>query len=156
MSANDKQVGGGHYGGGKVQHWDFVWAEELDYFQGQITKYIIRWKKKNGLQDLKKAQHFLDKYIELVEADLEGRIRKAEAAGLGVGIGADPPGPLDHSIRNALVGAVEELEEDPQYVRGEIRMPPLPGEEVEQQREISASKGVDEPRYRSPRALKKD
>lgn len=67
MSANDKQVGGTHYGGGALQHWDVVSIMELDYFQGQITKYVMRWKKKNGVEDLKKAAHFLEKYIELNE-----------------------------------------------------------------------------------------
>lgn len=66
MSANDKQVAGSHYKA-SIQHWDYVWANQLDYFQAQITKYVTRWKKKNGLQDLKKAQHFLEKYIELAE-----------------------------------------------------------------------------------------
>ena len=65
--ANDRQVGGNHYVG-SIQHWDVVVANDLDYFQAQITKYVIRWKNKNGLQDLKKAQHFLEKYIELAEA----------------------------------------------------------------------------------------
>lgn len=67
MSANDRQVGGEHYMG-SIQHWDFAAQRGYDYFQGQITKYVDRWKNKNGLQDLKKAQHFLEKYIELVEA----------------------------------------------------------------------------------------
>lgn len=67
MSANDRQVGGAHYMG-SIQHWDFAAQRGYDYFQGQITKYVDRWKNKNGLQDLKKAQHFLEKYIELVEA----------------------------------------------------------------------------------------
>ena len=71
MSANERQVGGSHYGGGAQQHWDMVVQHELDYFQGQITKYVMRWKAKNGLQDLEKAQHFLEKYIEEVKA---GRI----------------------------------------------------------------------------------
>jgi Protein of unknwon function (DUF3310) len=66
MSANDKQVGGGHYRS-PIQHWDYVVANRLDYFQGQITKYVTRWRDKGGLADLKKAQHFLEKYIELVE-----------------------------------------------------------------------------------------
>jgi hypothetical protein len=70
MSANDKQVGGGHYGS-PIQHWDYVVANDLDYFQGQITKYVTRWKKKNGVQDLEKARHFLDKYIELQKASGE-------------------------------------------------------------------------------------
>jgi hypothetical protein len=62
--ANDRQVGGTHYAG-RVQHWDMVDMFQLDYFQGQITKYVMRWHKKNGLEDLLKARHFLDKYIEL-------------------------------------------------------------------------------------------
>ena len=64
MAANDRQVGGSHYAG-TFQHWDIVDEFQLDYFQGQITKYVMRWKKKNGMQDLEKAKHFLEKYIEL-------------------------------------------------------------------------------------------
>lgn len=61
--ANERQEGGNHYRS-PIQHWDYVIANKLDYFQGQITKYVTRWKLKNGLQDLYKARHFLDKYIE--------------------------------------------------------------------------------------------
>lgn len=64
-SVNSRQVGGVHYKTGGEEHWDRVDRLGLDYFQGQITKYVERWKKKNGLEDLKKAQHFLEKYIEL-------------------------------------------------------------------------------------------
>lgn len=65
--ANEVQVGGSHYhaNGKQIQHWDIVAMHDLDYFQGQITKYVMRWKMKNGLQDLQKAAHFLQKYIEL-------------------------------------------------------------------------------------------
>lgn len=69
MSANDRQVGGEHYKKhGGLQHWDVVQHFDLDYFQGQITKYVMRWHDKGGLQDLEKAAHFLDKYIEVVRA----------------------------------------------------------------------------------------
>lgn len=67
MAANDRQVGGNHYKTGGEEHWDRVQRLGLDYFQGQITKYVERWKLKNGVEDLKKARHFLDKYIELTE-----------------------------------------------------------------------------------------
>ena len=67
MNANDKQVGGRHYNT-PIQHWDYVVANDLDYFQAQITKYVTRWKKKNGIQDLEKAQHFLQKYLEVAKA----------------------------------------------------------------------------------------
>ena len=65
-AANSTQVGGTHYRS-PIQHWDFVVANDLDYFQGQITKYVTRWRKKNGIGDLYKARHFLQKYIELTE-----------------------------------------------------------------------------------------
>ena len=64
MSANKRQVAGDHYNS-PIQHWDYVVANDLDYFQAQITKYVTRWKKKNGITDLLKAQHFLEKYIEI-------------------------------------------------------------------------------------------
>lgn len=72
-SANGHQVGGQHYAK-PIQHWDYVIAQGLGYFEGQITKYVSRWRDKNGLEDLKKARHFLDKLIEEVEA---GRIKGA-------------------------------------------------------------------------------
>lgn len=70
MSANDRQVAGSHYIG-VYQHWDYVIDGELNYFAAQVSKYIIRWRKKNGLQDLEKALHFWEKYKESV---LSGRI----------------------------------------------------------------------------------
>ena len=69
MGANERQVGGGHYKIGGEEHWDRVARLQLDYFQGQITKYVERWRDKNGVEDLEKAQHFLEKYIELARAD---------------------------------------------------------------------------------------
>lgn len=65
--ANDRQIGGDHYKqyNNGEEHWDRVYRLNLDYFQGQITKYVERWRLKNGVQDLEKARHFLDKYIEL-------------------------------------------------------------------------------------------
>jgi hypothetical protein len=75
--ANAKQVGGDHY---KVsyQHWDFVVDLQLDYFEACATKYVTRWRKKNGLEDLQKSPHYIEKRQELVEAKrLEGRDRRA-------------------------------------------------------------------------------
>jgi len=70
MNANDRQVGGVHYkvNPGEPEHWDLAVLYNWDYFQGQVTKYLMRWKKKGGLDDLLKAQHFLEKYIEAVRA----------------------------------------------------------------------------------------
>lgn len=69
--ANDRQVGGEHYRIFKKQHWDFAAEMQMDYFQGAITKYICRWKFKNGVQDLEKALHYLQKYIETASLYLD-------------------------------------------------------------------------------------
>lgn len=63
MSANDKQIAGTHYQG-TYQHWDFVEDTGIGYLLGCATKYISRWRKKNGTQDLEKALHYLEKYQE--------------------------------------------------------------------------------------------
>lgn len=72
MSANERQVGGSHYAKA-IQHWDYVAANGLDYFQGQITKYVSRWRDKGGIQDLEKAAHFLQKYIEVEKGRAESK-----------------------------------------------------------------------------------
>jgi hypothetical protein len=64
---SDTQIGGDHYKKCKIQPWDYVIANDLDYFQGSIIKYVTRWKDKGWTQDLHKAKHFLDKYIETME-----------------------------------------------------------------------------------------
>lgn len=65
MNANNTQVGGSHYKA-DYQHWDFVrLCLGGRYLEGNFTKYVARHRKKNGLQDLRKARHYLDKIIEL-------------------------------------------------------------------------------------------
>ena len=60
MEANEYQIGGNHYQG-EYQHWDFVCDTDSHYLLGCATKYIARWRKKNGIQDLRKASHYLTK-----------------------------------------------------------------------------------------------
>ena len=67
-NANQNQVGGTHYKSKAIQPWDYIAANELGYFEGNIVKYVSRWKDKGGLDDLRKARHYLDKLIELREA----------------------------------------------------------------------------------------
>lgn len=71
-NANNEQVGGEHYRSG-FQHWDFVVALlHCRYFEGQVTKYVARWRKKNGVQDLEKALHYTKKLAELFADDKVG------------------------------------------------------------------------------------
>jgi hypothetical protein len=74
VSANARQVGGDHYRtqGSSFQHWDMVVLFELGYFEGQATKYLFRWRNKNGIQDLEKAKHYIEKLIEVERAKSQG------------------------------------------------------------------------------------
>jgi hypothetical protein len=62
--ANERQVGGSHYQKA-IQPWDYIAANGLGYFEGNVVKYVSRWRDKAGVEDLKKARHYLDKLIEL-------------------------------------------------------------------------------------------
>ena len=65
IGANAEQIAGNHYKNKTVQPWDYIAANELGYFEGNIVKYVSRWRDKGGVDDLKKARHYLDKLIEL-------------------------------------------------------------------------------------------
>lgn len=65
--ANTKQVAGSHYSDKEIQPWDYIHANNLCYFTGNALKYVSRWKDKGGINDLKKAIHYLEKLIELEE-----------------------------------------------------------------------------------------
>lgn len=65
LTANDVQVAGTHYKGKAIQPWDYIVANNLGYLEGNIVKYVSRWKDKGGVDDLRKARHYLDKLIEV-------------------------------------------------------------------------------------------
>ena len=70
MSANDNQVSGSHYKDKAIQPWDYIAGNELGYFEGNVVKYVSRWRDKGGVEDLRKARHYLDKLIELETVDV--------------------------------------------------------------------------------------
>lgn len=64
MSALDTQVGGNHYKNMGIQPVEFMLANKIGYVEGAVIKYVCRYMNKNGVEDLKKARHFLDILIE--------------------------------------------------------------------------------------------
>jgi hypothetical protein len=58
-----KPVGGDHYES-MIQPIDYILANNMDFVEGNIIKYVTRYKKKNGLEDLEKARWYLDRLIE--------------------------------------------------------------------------------------------
>lgn len=91
---NDRQVGGDHYRNSRIQHWDWASAEKLDYFQGEITGYLARWKRKGPSvqdmhQDLLKGFHYYEKYLEVWRDFLPAPEVKAKVATERVDFTAD-------------------------------------------------------------------
>jgi hypothetical protein len=64
-TVNNIQHGGTHYKDKTMQPWDYIAANGLGYFEGNVVKYVSRWRDKGGIEDLRKARHYLDKLIEL-------------------------------------------------------------------------------------------
>ena len=71
MTANDEQIGGRHYIEKAIQPWDFIVQNNMGYLEGCIVKYVSRYKEKNGIEDLIKASHYLEKLIEVTLNDTE-------------------------------------------------------------------------------------
>lgn len=69
-TSQSRQEGGDHYTTLDVQPWDAMQAwmthdQFLGYLRGNIIKYVARCDKKGGLEDLRKAEHYLQKLIEV-------------------------------------------------------------------------------------------
>ncbi len=69
QSALDKQVSGNHYKDCGIQPIEYIHANNLSYFQGNVVKYVTRYKDKAGKADLEKAIHYLELMIELEYSD---------------------------------------------------------------------------------------
>ena len=64
MSAKDYQIQGDHYASKAIQPIDYILANGLGYCEGNVVKYVSRWREKGGLSDLLKAKHYIEFLIE--------------------------------------------------------------------------------------------
>lgn len=69
-NALDVQVGGNHYKDLAIQPVEYIHANKIGYFEGNVIKYVSRWRAKNGVKDLEKAKHYIDLLIELESPSL--------------------------------------------------------------------------------------
>lgn len=66
-STSSTQVGGDHYTRHDIQPWDIIEEYGLDFWLGNVIKYVCR-DKGNKLEDLKKAHHYLEHAIARMES----------------------------------------------------------------------------------------
>lgn len=52
-----------HYKQGSIEPIDFILANKMNFLEGNIIKYVFRYKFKNGVEDLKKAKFYLERLI---------------------------------------------------------------------------------------------
>lgn len=72
MESNWRTPRGTHYDTGGVTPIDLIRDMKLDFFEGNVVKYVARWRHKDGLTDLLKAQDYLRMLIEIAESESNG------------------------------------------------------------------------------------
>lgn len=74
-SSFDHQVGGSHYADYAIQPLEFCVLNNIPFLEGNVIKYICRWRKKNGVEDLQKAKHYIEMLIELEEKNAKSNTK---------------------------------------------------------------------------------
>ena len=64
-SAFNMQVDGDHYKKLKIQPMEYNHANNIPFAEGNVIKYVTRWRDKGGLKDIDKAIHILEMLKEL-------------------------------------------------------------------------------------------
>lgn len=59
------QHGGDHYDKDGIQPVEYIHANNLNFFEGNVVKYTTRHRKKNGAEDMKKALHYCQMVLQL-------------------------------------------------------------------------------------------
>lgn len=65
----DRQPGGDHYKSRGAQPIEYILANELGFCEGNVIKYVTRYKDKNGLEDLEKAKHYIEFLIDKLKRE---------------------------------------------------------------------------------------
>ena len=65
IRADHKQVGGNHYKDKAIQPWEVIERNGMGFFDGNALKYLMRYRDKGGVEDLRKAAHYIEKLIEM-------------------------------------------------------------------------------------------
>jgi hypothetical protein len=68
MKSYKKQVGGSHYKNYKIQPVEFIIKNNIGFVEGNILKYVLRFKEKGGVQDLLKAKHYIELLIDTTKS----------------------------------------------------------------------------------------
>ena len=129
MSALDKQEGGGHYKGKAIQPVQYIHANGLGFCEGNVVKYITRWREKGGKADLLKVIHYVELLMELegladssaqvVNMDLNAVFHMPIAWPYGAGEPASKPTLSDH-VNNIAVELASNASDTAAHLANEL------------------------------------
>jgi hypothetical protein len=68
------QISGSHYCNLSIQPMEYILANGLDFAQGNVVKYVTRFRDKGGLRDLEKAKHCIDLLIDFETRKMNGEL----------------------------------------------------------------------------------
>lgn len=77
MSSFKTQVGGTHYSKMVIQPAEYIHKNKIGFMEGSVIKYVSRWRDKGGVEDLRKARHFVDLLIEMECNDVQEAVKNA-------------------------------------------------------------------------------
>lgn len=63
-SVVERVISPSHYTQGTIETWDFIHDKGLGFDEGNVVKYVVRHKYKNGLEDIRKAVQYLKHIAE--------------------------------------------------------------------------------------------
>lgn len=78
VTALGTQIGGDHYKSMSIQPVEFVVKNDLGFIEGNIVKYICRWRSKGGIDDVRKVIHYAELLIDF-ELNKQSQYEKEEA-----------------------------------------------------------------------------
>jgi hypothetical protein len=70
MAIDDPVNSPKHYTQGNMEVITAIEGLDLDYHQGNILKYVSRYKYKNGVEDLRKAKWYIDRLLWIEEQEI--------------------------------------------------------------------------------------
>lgn len=79
------QIGGNHYSKLKIQPAEYIHKNQIGFIEGSVIKYVTRWRDKGGIEDLRKARHFIDMLIDFECSDICEAVVNARKEYLKVG-----------------------------------------------------------------------
>ena len=65
-----------HYSQFKIEPFDFIHENGLGFAEGNVIKYVCRWREKNGIEDLEKAMRYIQ--LLIVYANIEKEKNETE------------------------------------------------------------------------------